>query len=123
MNLSSLLMYRISNLGDKPYYRLTDYERLSFIKKCLLNCLYVLAYSYVSKLSDSIRVKKDNKNTMEDVEKFKKCSPEFFWIIRDRTLQITDVNDQPCDIKTYLGQKVCVLISHSRKDGSMSVLP
>jgi hypothetical protein len=62
--------------------------------------------SYVSKLSDSIRVKKHGENTTEDVEQFKKCSPEFFWLIRDRTLKITDSNDQPCDINTYLGQKV-----------------
>ena len=64
--------------------------------------------SFVSKLSDSIRVRSHAENTREDVEKFRKYSPEFFWLIRDVTLEITDVNDQPCDIKTYLDQKVNV---------------
>ena len=72
----------------------------------MLNVQFLVHSSYISKLSDSIRVKKHAENTSEDVEQFKKCSPEFFWVIRDRTLKITDVDDQPCDINTYLSQKV-----------------
>lgn len=67
---------------------------------------WIFRFSYVSKLSDSIRMKKESENSIEDVERFRKYSPEFFWLIRDRTLKITDVNDQPCDINTYLAQKV-----------------
>lgn len=83
--ISSLLIYNSKNVPKN-----SDLEKLH----------------YISKLSDSIRVKKHAENTSEDVEQFKKCSPEFFWVIRDRTLKITDVDDQPCDINTYLSQKV-----------------
>lgn len=72
------------------------------------NSFFVLLIfgSFVSKLSDSIRVRSHDENTREDVAKFKEYSPEFFWLIRDVTLEITDVNNKPVDIKTYLEQKV-----------------
>ena len=54
-------------------------------------------------------MKKHGENSVEDVERFRKCSPEFLWVIRDRTLKITDMNDEPCDINTYLGQKVLTI--------------
>ena len=63
-------------------------------------------FSFVSKLSDSIRVRSNAENTREDVAKFKEYSAEFFWLIRDVTLEITDENNKPVDIKTYLEQKV-----------------
>ena len=62
--------------------------------------------SFVSKLSDSIRVRSNAENTREDVAKFREYSPEFFWLIRDVTLEITDENNKPSDIKTYLEEKV-----------------
>ncbi|XP_028400253.1 guanylate-binding protein 2-like isoform X2 [Dendronephthya gigantea] len=83
--ISSLLIYNSKNVPTN-----SDLEKLH----------------YVSKLSDSIRVKKHGENTIEDVEMFRKCSPEFFWLIRDVTLKITDINHQPCDINTYLEQKI-----------------
>lgn len=66
-----------------------------------------ILFSFVSKLSDSIRVRSHAENTREDVAKFREYSPEFFWLIRDVTLAITDDNNKPCDINTYLKQKVC----------------
>ena len=60
----------------------------------------------MSKLSDSIRVRSNAENTREDVAKFKEYSPEFVWLIRDVTLETTDENNKPVDIKTYLEQKV-----------------
>ena len=69
-------------------------------------CFSLFHCSFVSKLSDSIRVRSNAENTREDVAKFKEYSPEFFWLIRDVTLEITDENNKPSDIKTYLEQKV-----------------
>lgn len=83
--LSSLLIYNSKNVPNN-----TDLEKLHF----------------VSKLSDSIRVRSHDENTREDVAKFKEYSPEFFWLIRDVGLDITDSNDKPVDIKTYLEQKI-----------------
>ena len=40
------------------------------------------------------------------MKKFKEYSPEFFWLIRDVTLEITDENDKTIDIKTYMEKKV-----------------
>ena len=83
--LSSLLIYNSKNVPNT-----SDLEKLHF----------------VSKLSDSIRVRSNAENTREDVAKFKEYSPEFFWLIRDVTLEITDENNKPMDIKTYLEQKI-----------------
>ncbi|XP_028416343.1 guanylate-binding protein 3-like [Dendronephthya gigantea] len=83
--LSSLLIYNSKNVPNN-----SDLEKLH----------------YVSKLSYSIRVRSDAENTSEDVAKFKEYSPEFFWLIRDVTLDITNENKKQVDIKTYLEQKI-----------------
>ncbi|XP_078673225.1 guanylate-binding protein 1-like isoform X1 [Branchiostoma floridae x Branchiostoma belcheri] len=61
---------------------------------------------YIGNLSKSIQVRSSRGTSAEEIRRVSDCLPQFFWLLRDVDLEITDRKGQRCSMKTYLLEKV-----------------
>ncbi|CAH1263072.1 GBP4 [Branchiostoma lanceolatum] len=61
---------------------------------------------YIGNLSKSIQVRSSRATSAEEIRRVSECLPQFFWLLRDVDLEITDRKGEKCSMKTYLLEKV-----------------